>query len=80
MFFIPGELISALTFPGVILHEWAHKLFCKRLGVKVLEVKYFQIGKKVAGYVVHEPPYYLQTDILDFRWTTFSKFTRSNFT
>lgn len=56
MFFIPGALISALTFPGVILHEWAHEVFCKWLGVKVHEVKYFQIGKKVAGYVLHEPP------------------------
>lgn len=62
MFFIPGELISALTFPGVMLHEWAHEFFCKRLGVAVHEVKYFQLGKKVAGYVIHEiPSTYKQT-------------------
>jgi len=56
MFFIPGELISALTFPGVIIHEWAHKFFCERLGVPVIEVKYFQFGKKTAGYVLHAVP------------------------
>ena len=62
MFFIPGALISALTFPGVVLHEWAHKFFCDRLGVKVHAVKYFQLGKKVAGYVIHEiPTTYKQT-------------------
>lgn len=56
MFFIPGQLIAALTFPGVILHEWAHKFFCEKLGVPIHEVKYFQLGKKVAGYVRHEAP------------------------
>ena len=62
MFFIPGQLIALLTFPGVILHEWAHEFFCKRLGVKVIEVKYFQFWKKVAGYVTHEiPKTYKQT-------------------
>ena len=55
MFFIPGVLISALTFPGVIIHEWAHKFFCERLGVKVHAVKYFQL-KNPAGYVTHEQP------------------------
>lgn len=62
MFFIPGWLISLLTFPGVILHEWAHEFFCKKLGVTVYEVKYFQLGKNTAGYVSHEmPTTYTQT-------------------
>ena len=56
MFFIPGWLISLVTFPGVVLHEWAHAFFCRQLGVTVHEVKYFQIGKGVAGYVKHEVP------------------------
>ena len=56
MFFIPGWLISMLTFPGVILHEWSHEFFCRRLGVAVLDVKYFRFGEKVAGYVLHEAP------------------------
>lgn len=25
MFFIPGQLIAILTFPGVIVHEAAHR-------------------------------------------------------
>jgi hypothetical protein len=28
MIFIPGFVISLITFPGVIAHEWAHLLFC----------------------------------------------------
>lgn len=54
MFFIPGEVISVLTFPGVILHEYAHKKFCELLGVQVYEVCYFRFGNP-AGYVKHEP-------------------------
>ncbi|HLE07891.1 MAG TPA: metalloprotease family protein [archaeon] len=52
--FIPGIIISILTFPGVIFHEWGHKFFCDRTGVKVSEVKYFRFGNP-AGYVLHEP-------------------------
>ncbi len=55
MFIIPGWLISILTFPGVIIHEWAHKKFCEYLGVPVHEVVYFRIGNP-AGYVIHDPP------------------------
>ncbi len=39
-----------------MLHEWAHKFFCVRAGVRVLEVKYFQFDDKIAGYVRHEEP------------------------
>ena len=52
MFFIPGFLISALTFPGVIVHESAHMLFCKIRKVPVLDVCFFRFGNP-AGYVVH---------------------------
>jgi hypothetical protein len=51
---IPGFLISILTFPGVIVHELAHKIFCQLAGVPVLEVKYFQLGNP-CGYVLHDP-------------------------
>ncbi len=44
-----------LTFPGVIIHEWAHKKYCDWTGVAVHEVVYFQIGNP-AGYVKHEQP------------------------
>lgn len=53
MFFIPGELIAVLTFPGVIVHEAAHQLFCRFFRVAVLDVCYFRVGNP-AGYVVHE--------------------------
>ena len=54
MIFIPGCLISLLTFPGVIVHEAAHQLMCELCGVAVLDVCYFRPGNP-AGYVLHEP-------------------------
>lgn len=51
--FIPGFLISILTFPGVIVHELSHQLFCRFYKVPVFQVVYFQVGNP-AGYVVHE--------------------------
>ena len=49
------RFVSALTFMGVIFHEFGHKLFCNLTGVKVYRVCYFRIGNP-AGYVVHERP------------------------
>jgi len=53
MFFIPGFLITLITFPGVIVHELAHQLFCRYFKVPVFKVVYFQMGNP-AGYVLHE--------------------------
>lgn len=53
MFFIPGQLIAIVTFPGVIVHEFAHMFFCKICGVAVLDACYFRVGDP-AGYIVHE--------------------------
>lgn len=53
MFFIPGQVITALSFPGVIVHEFAHMLFCKFRKVAVFDVCYFRVGNP-AGYVIHE--------------------------
>jgi len=50
---IPGEVIAALTFPGVIVHEAAHMLFCRLRHVAILDVCFFRFGNP-AGYVVHE--------------------------
>ncbi len=44
-----------LTFPGVAIHEWAHKIFCQLSGLKVVKVVYFRFGNP-SGYVVHEAP------------------------
>jgi hypothetical protein len=52
---IPGFIITWLTFPGVIIHEFAHKFFCSLTGTKVLEVCYFRFGNP-AGFVIHEQP------------------------
>jgi hypothetical protein len=53
MFFIPGELIAILSFPGVIVHEFAHLLFCRLRKVVVFETCFFRMGNP-AGYVIHE--------------------------
>ncbi len=53
--FIPGIVISLVTFPGVIVHELAHQLFCRLYKVPVFKVVYFQMENPV-GYVMHEPP------------------------
>ncbi|WNS45604.1 metalloprotease family protein [Paenibacillus sp. MMS20-IR301] len=55
MFFIPGFIISIITFPGVIVHEFAHQLFCRLFRTSVLDVCYFRVGNP-SGYVVHEHP------------------------
>ena len=52
---IPGVLISLATFPGVIVHELAHQLFCRWYKVPVFKVVYFQMDNPV-GYVLHEQP------------------------
>lgn len=51
---IPGWLISLITFPGIIVHEMGHLLFCRRYGLPVHRVCYFRLGNP-AGYVIHEP-------------------------
>ena len=53
MIIIPGWLISIVTFPGVIVHEAAHLLFCRLEKLAVFEVVFFRVGNP-AGYVLHE--------------------------
>jgi putative zincin peptidase len=52
---IPGFLISLITFPGVIVHELAHVIFCRLTGTKILKVCYFQLGNPTR-YVIHGAP------------------------
>lgn len=54
MFFIPGFVIAIITFPGVIIHELAHQLFCRYFNIPVYKVCYFRLGNP-AGYVIHAP-------------------------
>lgn len=53
MFFIPGVIISVVTFPGVIVHEIAHQLFCRLFKIPVYKVCYFRVANP-CGYVIHE--------------------------
>ena len=50
---IPGEVIAFLTFPGVIIHEIAHRFFCDLFNVSVVEINYFRPLDKTAGHVRH---------------------------
>ena len=52
MIIIPGWLIALVTFPGVIVHEAAHFLFCRLRRVAVFDVCYLRFGNP-AGYVIH---------------------------
>ena len=63
MIIIPGFLISIATFPGVIVHEGAHLLFCRLRRVPVLDVCFFRVGNP-AGYVVHGEPKDFTTSFL----------------
>src|SRR5215204_4714963 len=55
MFFLPGILITVVTFPGVIVHELAHQLFGRLYKIPVFKVVYFQ-AQNPAGYVIHDVP------------------------
>lgn len=53
---IPGFLITWITFPGVIVHEFAHAIFCRLFGLPLYHVQYFQFSTRMgepAGFVIH---------------------------
>lgn len=52
-----GFLISILTLPGIVIHEFSHEFFCRLMGVKVKKVCYFRFGNP-PGYVLHEQSKY----------------------
>ena len=64
MFFMPGWLIALATFPGVIVHEIAHRFFCDVTDTPVYEVAYFRPGQNPAGYVVHGQPRSVKAGLL----------------
>ncbi len=64
MFFIPGWLLALVTFPGVIVHEIAHRFFCDVTDTPVYEVAYFRPGQNPAGYVIHGPAKNLRAGLL----------------
>ncbi len=62
--FLPGFLVALVTFPGVIVHEIAHRFFCDVTDTPVYEVAYFRPGRNPAGYVVHGKPRSLRAALL----------------
>jgi hypothetical protein len=52
---LPGVVLSGITFPGVMVHEFAHELMCHLTGTRVLKVCYFRLGDS-SGYVLSEKP------------------------
>lgn len=48
-------IVNYLTFPGVVIHELAHKIFCEEFGIPVRKVRYFRLGNPI-GYVIHDRP------------------------
>ena len=56
-------LRSIFYMPGVIIHEFAHHLFCIIFGAKVINVCYYNF-KDSSGYVLHNRPKHLYQDIL----------------
>ncbi len=63
MIAIRSYLPSLLTFPGVVLRQAIHAGFCRALGVKILDIRYFRADTPSA-YVLHEMPKRLGTGIL----------------
>lgn len=58
------RLVSYLTFPGVVAHEFAHAWACKRLGLQVHQVCYLRLGNPM-GFVRHEAsPYALHNTMV----------------
>lgn len=54
MIIIPAELIALITFPGVVVHEIAHRFFCDVNYIPVYAVSYFSPLSKNAGCVIHQ--------------------------
>jgi hypothetical protein len=63
MLLFPGWLVSIVTFPGVIVHEAAHKFFCDVTDTPVYSVTYFRFGNP-AGFVVHKEAETLKKSLL----------------
>ena len=49
------HILSYITFPGVIAHEFSHAWACRRLGIRIHKVCYLRLGNPM-GYVLHDRP------------------------
>jgi hypothetical protein len=50
---IPGFLIAIATFPGIIVHEAGHALFCRLRNIDIIEACYLRFANP-PGYIIHE--------------------------
>jgi len=57
------HILSYLTFPGVVAHEFAHAWACRRMGIRIHKVCYLRLGNPL-GYVLHDAPAYAAQHIL----------------
>ncbi|MFA7061679.1 MAG: metalloprotease family protein [Pedobacter sp.] len=57
------HLLSYITFPGVIVHEFAHAWACRRMGIHVHKICYLRLGNPM-GYVLHEQPVFVFQHIM----------------
>jgi hypothetical protein len=52
--YIPGWLVSILTFPGIVFHEIAHRFFCDIYNIPVFKIVYLSpFSDEHSGCVVH---------------------------
>jgi len=51
-----NKILATLTFPGIIVHEWAHKTMCNLFNIRVYKVNYLSLRGNVNGYVLHDNP------------------------
>jgi len=56
-------ILSYITFPGVIAHEFAHAWACRRMGIRIHKICYLRFGNPL-GYVLHDAPAYAIQHIL----------------
>ena len=57
------HVLSYLTFPGVVAHEFAHAWACRRMGIRIHKVCYLRLGNPL-GYVLHDAPAHAAQHIL----------------
>lgn len=48
-------IFPILTFPGVMLHEISHAIFCKLFGLQIFRISLFRFGS-LSGFIEHEEP------------------------
>ncbi len=54
---IPKEFVALLTFPGIIVHEIAHRFMCDLFNIPVYKIDYFSLEKNSVGKVIHQKTY-----------------------